>query len=787
MLFNRKPIALAVTFALSAVWQHASAQTGNTTTQTLDEIIVSGSRIEPAPAPAGKLDNSALSPLRAGTSDTASLLSDIPGVNLQGAGGTSSLPVINGMAGDRVRTKVDGMDLIASCPNHMNPPLSYVDPSAIESLKVYAGISPVSAGGDSIAGTIVAKTKEPQFAASGQDLLFTGEAGAFYRSNGNSYGGNINATLASESLSLTYTGATAQADNYKAGGNFKRYTATGVPGHTLDRDEVGSTAYETRNHTLGLAMKGGNHLVEAKIGFQDLPFQNYPNQRMDMTDNDQLRFNLRYLGKYDWGALEARAYHEKVEHKMDFGDDKRFWYGAQSGPGGVGGTTSQNGFPCGPLSANCAAGMPMETESRNTGLTLKADIELSERELLRIGTEYQHYRLDDWWPPSGGGMWSPTTTYYGQKEKSFWNIRDGRRDRTALFGEWEATHNERWMTTIGARYEHVTMDTDGVRGYNPDTNGTAPMLNNQKLDADTFNARKHKRSDNNWDMTAIARYTADETRDIEFGFARKVRSPNLYERYTWSTWSMAAVMNNFVGDGNGYVGNLDLKPEKAHTLSATFDLHSANRNQELKVTPFYTYVTDYIDAVRCRTSACTAANVTTTNQFVVLQYANHDARLFGLDLSGKMPLGKTSLGDFGLKGQLNFTNGRNRDTGDDLYNIMPLNTKLTLTHKTGGWDSGIELVMVKSKDNTSDVRNEVKTDGYSLVNLRSSYTLKNVRVDFGIENLFDRNYDLPLGGAYSGQGRTMSLNPTATDGMFGWGNAVPGMGRSFYAGMNYKF
>ena len=50
--------------------------------------------------------------------------------------------------------------------------------------------------------------------------------------------------------------------------------------------------------------------------------------------------------------------------------------------------------------------------------------------------------------------------------------------------------------------------------------------------------------------------------------AHKVRSPNVYQRYTWSTWSMAAMMNNIVGDGNGYVGNLDLQPEVAHTLSA---------------------------------------------------------------------------------------------------------------------------------------------------------------------------------------------------------------------------
>lgn len=775
MQFTRKPIAVAIAFALPALWQSANAQISNPTTHALDEVVVSGSRIEPAPTPAGNLSHQSLAPMRAATSDTAGLLRNVPGVNLQGAGGVSSLPVINGMAGDRVRTQVDGMDLIASCPNHMNPPLSYIDPSAVESLKVYAGISPVSAGGDSIAGTIIARTKEPVFAAPGQDTLFTGETGAFYRSNGNGYGGNINATIASESLSLTYAGATAQSDNYKAGGNFKPYSATGVPGHTLGRDEVGSTAYQTTNQNLSLALKGGNHLVEAKLGFQDMPYQNYPNQRMDLTENQQWRFNLRHLGSYDWGSLETRAYHEKVNHKMDFGDDKRFWYGAASNSGPNGSI----GSPCSPISATCAAGMPMETKSQNSGLTVKADIMLSPKDLLRAGAEYQHYTLDDWWPASGGGMWP----------NEFININDGKRDRSALFGEWETTHSPQWTTLFGLRYEHVSTDAGKVHGYNlasAPTSGSGGAMG-QTGEAVAFNNSDRSKTDNNWNLTAIARYTADENRDVEFGFARKVRSPNLYERYTWSTAGMMAGMNNFVGDGNGYVGNLNLDPEKAHTLSATFNLHTTARDWEFSATPYYTYVNDYIDAVRCRTGNCSAANATTTNQFVVLKYENVDARLYGLDLAGKMPLGNTAFGNFGLRGQLNYTNGRNRDSSDGLYNIMPLNAKLTLTHKRGSWDSGIELVMVKAKDDVSDVRNEVKTDGYSLLNLRSSYTLKNLRFDFGIENIFDRNYDLPLGGAYIGQGRTMSLNPPATDGMFSWGTAVPGMGRSFYAGVNYKF
>ena len=58
---------------------------------------------------------------------------------------------------------------------------------------------------------------------------------------------------------------------------------------------------------------------------------------------------------------------------------------------------------------------------------------------------------------------------------------------------------------------------------------------------------------------------------------------------------------------------------------------------------------------------------------------------------------------------------------------------------------------------------------------------KQARVDIGIENLFDKAYALPLGGAYTGQGTTMTINATP------WGIAVPGMGRSLYAGVNYKF
>jgi len=737
---KKRDVAVAIAIVLGTNLSHAEEA-------ELTPMVVTAPAISESSAFNGTdVSEESLSTKRASTSDTATLLNNVPGVSLNGAGGVSSLPAIHGMADDRLRVQADGMDLISACPNHMNPPLSYLDPTQVESVKVYAGITPVSVGGDSIGGTIQVNSAAPVFAQPGEGTLIKGQVGGFYRSNGHARGENISAKMASENVSLSYSGSRAQADDYKAGGDFK--TLSGSPGPTIPLNVVGSTAYKTENHNLGLAVKSGNHVTEAKVGYQDIPYELYPNQRMDMLGNTERRFSLRDLGQYNWGSLEIRAYHENVQHYMNFGDDKLFWYG--------------------PL-ANIP-GMPMNTDSKNTGAVMKANIDLSEQDILRVGAEYQRYRLNDWWPASG--------TTGGMQPDTFWNINGGKRDRSAAFGEWESQINPQWLSLIGARYEHVRMDTGPVDAYST----TVPA------DQTYFNSLDHQRTDNNWDLTALARYTSEPTRTIDFGYARKTRSPNLYELYSWRTRPMEMVMNNFIGDGNGYVGDPNLKPEVAHTLSATFDWHAADRNWEFKAAPYYTRVTDYIDAVRCTVgntfagSNCPVTNTATT-QFVQLKYANQDARLYGIDISGRMPLASTGVGEFGMKGLLNYTNGKNLDTGDGLYNIMPLNGTLTMTHKLGGWDNGVEVVMVKGKTDISEVRNEITTPGYSLLNLRGSYSWKQASVNFGVENVFDRLYYLPTGGAYTGQGRTMSIN----DPSIPWGIVVPGMGRSIYTGVTVKF
>ncbi|HMW22786.1 MAG TPA: TonB-dependent receptor [Burkholderiaceae bacterium] len=759
------PLSAAFAPTAQAAETAAPAPAAASAPTVLAPVVVTGVRPTPLPQSEGPSERQLIA-RRAATSDSAKLLLDVPGLSLYTAGGVSSLPAIRGLADDRLRVQVDGMDLVSACANHMNPPLSYIDASAVRGVEVFAGIAPVSAGGDSIGGTIALRSADPEFAAAGAGLLTRGEVGASARSNGRAAAGHLGATLASEQVSLSYRGSIARADNYHSGHDFKAAGPAAAGRETLDADEVGSTAYRSVNHALSTALRlGPQQLAELRLGLQDISKQNWPNQRMDMTGNDSVQTNLRYQGRFDWGGVEVRLYHEDTEHQMQFGDDKLYWYGPTGGSDGVAG-------PIGGGTTGYAAGMPMDTHGRNTGLTLKADTRLNERDLLRAGSEWQRYRLDDWWDPSGKGMWPNT----------FWNIRDGQRDRAALFGEWEAQWSPQWLSHVGLRHETVTMDAGPVQGYNATFSPT---------DEAAFNAADRHRRDRNLNLVALARFKPAATQTVEIGYAMKTRSPNLYERYAWSSHGMVMRMVNLVGDGNGYVGNLALQPETAHTLSAAAEWRADDgKAWHLRLSPYLTQIENYIDAERCFSSAvntaCTAANLTLQNGFVYLRYVNQSARLYGLDLSGDTQLGQWgALGAVSTRAQLSYLRGKNRDTGDNLYNMMPLHARFALEQRLplagGSFNGALEAEAVAAKDRVSATRNEQRTAGYGLLHLRTGWESGGLRIDAGIENLLNHHYQHPLGGAYTGQGKTMSATGVP------WGTPVPGAGRSIYAGLNYRF
>jgi iron complex outermembrane receptor protein len=753
-------VALIAALPLSTRAEEPRLPAAETNAPTLmDSVTVSANRIG-EDVGSTRLDRQTLKTERTNTSDTARLLENIPGVSTSSAGGISSLPVVQGIADDRLRTLVDGMDLMTACPNHMNPAMSFIDPSKVASIEVYAGIAPVSIGGDSIGGSILVKPAPPKFASPDEGFLASGQVGAFYRSNGHANGNNVAATLASQTLSFNYSRSFSESDNYWAANDFKKPGAWKTLGPNPIKDNIVAVSeyWGSVNEDFSLAWRPNrDHLFQLSHGEQKLDYEGFPNQRMDMISSvpsagDPLDYsidktkpsnvnrttNLHYLGQYGWGELEGRLFHQHLRHHMDYIQDR------------------YDGML-----------MPMDTEATTDGGSLKASFNLSDTQILRVGSDFQKYRLDDWWPAINVGSMCCN---------DLWNVRDGKRDRIGYFTEWETNWTPQWMSLMGVRYERVRSDAGLAQGYN----------NSYSLDANRFNASEHERKDEHLDAMALLRFTPDREQTYDLGVARKTRSPNLYERYPWSYNSMAALMNNFVGDGNAYIGNPDLRPEIAHTLSTTGDWHDAERERWfLRATAYLTYVDDYIDAQRCTqamNAACTVSNATTTDHYVKLRYVNQSAMLYGIDLSGQRLLGHLDgIGSLTINAMASYVRGENRTTGDNLYHIMPLNTKLALVHKLAGLTNTVEMQSVAGKHKISQVRNEVETPGYTLYNLRSSYEWQHARIDLAVENLFNRFYYLPLGGAYVGQGNSMTINGVP------WGMVVPGRGRSLNVALNLSF
>jgi iron complex outermembrane recepter protein len=662
------------------------------------------------------------------SSDTASLFSDVPGVSINSGGGMSNIPAIHGLADDRIKILVDGMPLTSTCPNHMNTPLSYIDPKRVETIGVVAGITPVSKGGDSIAGTIIAESAKPVFATAGKGMLNSGELSGFFRSNNVNRGALISLTTATENFSFNYTGSSEKAGNYQDGAG----------------EKVKATLYEQRNQFVTVAHQSKAGLFTAQVGQQTAPYQGYANEYMDMLSDKASFINLSYLGYIGESVLDARAFWKKSEHYMN------------------------------KILSERTGNMPMDTKGTELGYAVKIDVPLSSRHIVKVGNDFHRYSLDDWWPAAMamlGGM-GPNT---------FWNINNGHRDVFGLFAESNYKWNEKLTTNIGIRTDIVRMNTGNVDGYNSTINDGA--------DSTAFNAKDHAKQDNNYDITASTQYKNSATNDLEFGVSRKTRSPNIHERYSWAGGyqSAAAViasapiamdmaMVNWFGDGNGYVGNIDLKPEVAYTVSATSAWREVgNKDVGIKVTPYYTLVKDYIDADYIGT----ATGAGSYKGIKLFRFANHDAVLFGADASANAKVwDNDSLGKGSLKGVLGYTRGYRTDGGSSLYHIMPLNAKVSLEQKVGLWTNGIDVQAVASKEQVSSVRNEPITAGYALVDLRTNYQWsKLVKIDFAVTNLLNKSYDLPLGGINT---ITSVKTSSAKD-------ALNGQGRSFNTAVSIKF
>ncbi|MGD0471409.1 MAG: TonB-dependent receptor [Terriglobales bacterium] len=648
--------------------------------------------------------------------NAAELVGNAPGVSLRENGQLASIPFLHGLGDERTKLVVDGMTVSSACPNHMNPPLSYIAPSDAAQITVLAGITPVSLGGDSLAGTVAVDSRQPVFASPGERLHEEGSSSGFYRSNGQNYGGALSGWVAGPNLALGYTGSWATNDDYTDGSGHK----------------VTSTYAQSTDHTVTLAAQGAGNLFVLQASLHHTPYEGFVSAQMDLVRNYAESLNLRYRRSFERSVLDTHMFWQNTWHSMNIGRDK-------------------STFPM-PM------WMPMNTHGRDLGYSVKLDLQLSEHHTLRVGNELHRFVLDDTWPavPGTAPMMGPNT---------FVSINDGRRIRLGTFAEVASKWNPKWTTLVGLRNDTVWTNAGSVQGYS-DMYAT---------DANAFNASNRAHTDPDLDATVMARYEPNASSSFEFGYARKTRAPNLYERYAWSTNLMASGMIGWFGDGNYYVGNIGLKPEIAHTISGTATWHDrARKTWEIRITPYETHIQDYVDVD-------TLGTVTYgMSTFAQLRFANHNAGIYGADLSGNAALWNSStFGQGRISGVAGWLHGERLDTQTGLYQMMPVNVRVALDEELKGWTAGAGVEAVDRKSNVDPHRFEQATPGYALFSLHAGYEHGHLRISAGADNLLNREYELPLGGvnfddfmASMWMSRIMPLT---------------GRGRSAYASLSAQF
>jgi len=673
--------------ALSACAQTSNASATNAPTLLPSVVVLGhhqsiaeGAVITPAPE------------VRLRVQDTAALLEQVPGVAVVRNGPLTGIVQVRGLSGDRVRVQVDGMTITPACPNHMDPPLHYAAPSSLHTLTVLAGITPVSQGGDSIGGTVLAESAPPRFATNEHTLWF-GEAASFYRSSDDGYGFNGGFGVANQNWSGAYNGSWQTADDLR------------FPGGRV-RD---SGFEENQQHEGRVATRTTRGLWEANAGLGRTRDAGTPALPMDMIEDDSWRLGLRHTGGYDFGELEGRIAFHRIEHLMD-------------------------NYSLRPLATGTMRMFsPADSDDLSAGLTAALP---RDRHTFCLGADFHRNAFDAYQQNATSGAQQDT-------------LNDATRMRLGSYLEWQTDWNDRWTTLIGVRNDTVWADAADVVNAFPAS----------AADRVAFNARSHDFTDVNFDAMIAVHFTPNRRSSYELAFARKNRAPSLLERYLWTPLSASAGQ----ADGRTYLGNLDLDTETSHQFAFTADWHGDR--WQLKFTPFYNFVSDYIQG--------TPINRLVNGQ-PVLQFQNQDrADLYGVDGEAHFDLTK----QFTLRGQLSYVRGINRDNDDNLYRIAPLRGTVSLEHRWRGWRSGLEVELADRQDKVAAYNGELPTPGYALLHLRAGYTFRErLSVDLALENVFDERYANHLGGINRVLGSDVPV-----------GSHIPGAGRFASVSVSCKF
>lgn len=306
-------------------------------------------------------------------------------------------PILNGMGSDRMNLTIDGMKIFGACTDKMDPVTSYVEPNNLKNFSIHNGADGGKYG-SSIAGSINMETAGATISSSKK---WSGEIGAGYNAVSNGMDGLLSLNKSGEKWAVNVNGVYRKNDSYKAGGG----------------EVVPFSYYEKWNGAFsGKYMASDRDLFSLDVIIDEGYNIGYPALPMDVGFAKARIFGLtyqRYPQNEIIDKLTFKAYANTVHHAMD--DTKRpnvFMH--MDMPGW---TKTFGGFADAEMSVakhkitarldgyfnNSLAEMTMyppeeaamfmltwpDVDKLNFGAFIQDQVQLSERDLLRINTRLE--------------------------------------------------------------------------------------------------------------------------------------------------------------------------------------------------------------------------------------------------------------------------------------------------------------------------------------------------------------------------------------------------------------
>jgi iron complex outermembrane receptor protein len=421
--------------------------------------------------------------------DTAAVLKDIPGANVNTNGPITGIAQYRGMYGDRVAVSIDHLGVVSGGPNAMDTPLSYVSPMIAGTLAVARGIASVSLAPESVGGHVATELARGDFNSAQTGL--SGFVGSRFTGNGNVSTSAGRLTLASVQHKVSFI---AELDD---GGDIE--TPAGEIRPSRLHRERSDLSYAFAGDRVSFLVYGG---------------------RLDTKDTGTpaLPMDIRYIETNLAGAdvgidvtdiwdIEVRAGWNDVEHLMD--------------------NFSLRQAPAAPMyRQNLTSGSGLQY--RVAAKRATADAEFT------VG-------IDGITADHDATITNPNNAMF-----SISNFVDVRRDVSSLFAEWRRD-NEVTQLELGLRAKRVTANAGDVGA----TGLMGEMGANVALLADAFNSGARQQAFEDVDAVAKFIYRASTNMEWQFELGSKTRAPSYQELYLWLPLQATGGLadgRNYLGD-----------------------------------------------------------------------------------------------------------------------------------------------------------------------------------------------------------------------------------------------